>query len=600
MAFSPIAFIAPNYSDYGTYWLKAYLPGSTTPKPLAIDLAGTTTFAKLQLNVNGFFKSAGGALITPYVEGAYDAYLFETEAEADANNTASAIRLADNITPLVDEQLRADLAAGTTDIALVEYTFDTVALLAADTRVFPVGTALKTKGYYTIGDSGGAQYIQTAGAAPSIGSPAMAGGGHAKIQIYEGIFYAIQYGVIADSDKTTGGGTDNSSMLIAVNSDAFAAGGVVHYQATGNGNAAIRSSTGWRLGAENRGPNKRVGGIAGTLILFDNATPIDGILTNFGPALADRAAGCHFIHFKSLQNKIHTLFKTNYYRDGIFDCTIQGFNVGADFEGVFIYFHRTIFVGNNIGAYPRPLEQNNKPSTMAYFETCQFLANDIGYLQENRGLAPTFEDNDFLSTEFNSCGFEQNRIGLKVSQRNWYFTTLNCWSEANTEVGVDATKALWVDLNSRWDDTVIYPNRADSGYFAVTNGIVELRAVKSIWKQNVELQSSVSTTLIIKSDGTVVGTQNIPIASVSVQANNTVRINFSDTIRFPSVKVTGIIRNQELTGVHKFENTASASAVADFGTINQLFAGVHGGTYGTYVVPNWWVIEINWVDNFNQ
>jgi hypothetical protein len=115
MAFSPIAFIAPNYSDYGTYWLKAYLPGSTTPKPLAIDLAATTTFAKLQLNVDGFFKSAGGALITPYVDGAYDAYLFETEAEADTNNTAGAIRLADNILPLADEQLRSDLADGTVD-----------------------------------------------------------------------------------------------------------------------------------------------------------------------------------------------------------------------------------------------------------------------------------------------------------------------------------------------------------------------------------------------------------------------------------------------------------------------------------------------------
>jgi hypothetical protein len=116
MAYSPIAFIAPNYSDYGTYWLKAYLPGSTTPKLLAIESTGTTTFAKLQLNVDGFFKSAGGALIIPHVEGAYDGYLFQTEAEADANNTAGAVRLADNITPLVDGELRSDLADGAADI----------------------------------------------------------------------------------------------------------------------------------------------------------------------------------------------------------------------------------------------------------------------------------------------------------------------------------------------------------------------------------------------------------------------------------------------------------------------------------------------------
>jgi hypothetical protein len=168
MAFSPIAFIAPNYSDYGTYWLKAYLPGSTTPKPLAIDLAGTTTFAKLQLNVDGFFKSAGGALITPYVEGAYDAYLFETEAEADANNTAGAIRLADNITPLVDEQLRADLAAGTVDVNLNSdltqtYTFKTVALMKASTIAFPVGKKIFWQGYYTESDGGSNWGIVTSG-----------------------------------------------------------------------------------------------------------------------------------------------------------------------------------------------------------------------------------------------------------------------------------------------------------------------------------------------------------------------------------------------------------------------------------------------------
>jgi hypothetical protein len=159
MAFSPIAFIAPNYSDYGTYFLKAYLPGSTTPKPLAIDLAGTTTFAKLQLNVDGFFKSAGGAVITPYVDGAYDAYLFETEAEADANNTAGAIRLADNILPLSDQQLRADLADGSADVNLDSdlsqaYVFNTVAEM---TIVFPAGKRLYIKerdAYFTFNVGG--------------------------------------------------------------------------------------------------------------------------------------------------------------------------------------------------------------------------------------------------------------------------------------------------------------------------------------------------------------------------------------------------------------------------------------------------------------
>jgi parallel beta-helix repeat protein len=147
MAYSPIAFIAPNYSDYGTYWLKAYLPGSTTPKLLAIELTAATTFAKLQLNVDGFFKSTGGALITPYVEGPYDAYLFQTEAEADANNTAGAIRLADNITPLTDALLRSQLAAGTVDVNLINdlthaYEFSTVASYVSFSSIFPVGKVI--------------------------------------------------------------------------------------------------------------------------------------------------------------------------------------------------------------------------------------------------------------------------------------------------------------------------------------------------------------------------------------------------------------------------------------------------------------------------
>jgi hypothetical protein len=159
MAYSPIAFIAPNYSDYGTYWLKAYLPGSTTPKLLAIELTAATTFAKLQLNVDGFFKSAGGALITPYVEGAYDAYLFQTEAEADANNTAGAVRLADNIIPLTDALLRSDLAAGTVDVNVNNdlsqaYTFKTVALMKASAIVFPVGKKIFWQGYYSVSDGG--------------------------------------------------------------------------------------------------------------------------------------------------------------------------------------------------------------------------------------------------------------------------------------------------------------------------------------------------------------------------------------------------------------------------------------------------------------
>ena len=71
MAYFAIAFIAPNYRDYSNQWLKAYEPGTTTPKAMALDSAAAVTVAKLQLNADGFLKSAGDALVIPYIEGAY-------------------------------------------------------------------------------------------------------------------------------------------------------------------------------------------------------------------------------------------------------------------------------------------------------------------------------------------------------------------------------------------------------------------------------------------------------------------------------------------------------------------------------------------------
>lgn len=100
MAYSPVAFIAPNYRDYKTYWFKAYIPSTTTPKTIATDIAGATEVAKLQLNADGFFVSAGGAIVMPYIDGSYDAYLFRTEALADANDTTGAVRVADDISSL--------------------------------------------------------------------------------------------------------------------------------------------------------------------------------------------------------------------------------------------------------------------------------------------------------------------------------------------------------------------------------------------------------------------------------------------------------------------------------------------------------------------
>ncbi len=98
MAYSPISFIAPNYRDFKTDWLKAYEPGTTTPKTISLNSDGSALAIKVQLNADGFPVSAGGAIVIPHLNGAYDLWLFPTEAEADANDTTNALRVADNIT----------------------------------------------------------------------------------------------------------------------------------------------------------------------------------------------------------------------------------------------------------------------------------------------------------------------------------------------------------------------------------------------------------------------------------------------------------------------------------------------------------------------
>ena len=126
MALSPIAFIAPNYRDFKGEWIKFYEPGTSTPKLIYLDSAGAVSAAKLQIDVDGFISSAGGAIVMPYVSGSYDAYIFATEVDADANNTISATRVADNIdgpssqssirSATIDEMKGSILAEGQTAI----------------------------------------------------------------------------------------------------------------------------------------------------------------------------------------------------------------------------------------------------------------------------------------------------------------------------------------------------------------------------------------------------------------------------------------------------------------------------------------------------
>ena len=97
MALSATSYLAPQFQSYKFYWIKFYEPGTTNVKAISIDVSGSTLIAKAQINNKGFLETAGGTIFIPFVDGFYDAYLFPTEAAADANDTASAERIADNI-----------------------------------------------------------------------------------------------------------------------------------------------------------------------------------------------------------------------------------------------------------------------------------------------------------------------------------------------------------------------------------------------------------------------------------------------------------------------------------------------------------------------
>ena len=209
MAYFAIAFIAPNYRDYKDQWLKAYEPGTTTPKAMALDSAAAVTVAKLQLNADGFLKSAGDALVIPYIEGAYDLWLFPTSAEADANDTSSAVRVADDINS-TNLSLINDLSQA--------YDFDTRQDLENSAIVFPLSKKLITKGFNSIGDGGGANYIQEASAGTNIASPSNAGG-HAEWQPTNGIINGLQLGLSGVD------GVDDSATFVSIVN--FAAGQAV-------------------------------------------------------------------------------------------------------------------------------------------------------------------------------------------------------------------------------------------------------------------------------------------------------------------------------------------------------------------------------------
>lgn len=107
MARRPLAGLLPQYAKNAggaaaaNYWLKLYQPNSTNANIVMYTLQeGGATLEKCKLNSRGETISNvndDDSTFIPYVENDYDAYLFFTESDADANNTNNAVFLGQNI-----------------------------------------------------------------------------------------------------------------------------------------------------------------------------------------------------------------------------------------------------------------------------------------------------------------------------------------------------------------------------------------------------------------------------------------------------------------------------------------------------------------------
>lgn len=197
MSLSPVAFIAPNYRDFKGDWIKFYEPATTTPKTIYLDANKSASAAKLEISQDGFIVSASSAIVMPYIEGAYDAYIFPTETDADNNDTSSAVRVADNL-----------LLGTIQDLEISESVAD---MKSTD---FAIGDSVMCKRYYAGGElvEGLIYEIQANTAVDGYIDHDLSNGNVAILVVSESLSVS-KAGAVADWNGSTG--TDSSPMINA-------------------------------------------------------------------------------------------------------------------------------------------------------------------------------------------------------------------------------------------------------------------------------------------------------------------------------------------------------------------------------------------------
>jgi hypothetical protein len=224
MARAPVTGLLSQYAKNAggaaaaDYWLKFYTVNTTTQKSIFTAITAGSTLSKCTLNSRGepiSNQADDDSTFIPYVDGDYDAYLYETEADADANNTIAAVFLGRHET----------LPESLSDVALLQ--FATVNALISKTSLNYsetidwadyVGRNVTTVVNNTTSKSGGGKYqIKTLAQASAdgdlidgTGAPYYKGKNHqldgtycAVLQAVGGIFSGESFGLNNASGNDT-------------------------------------------------------------------------------------------------------------------------------------------------------------------------------------------------------------------------------------------------------------------------------------------------------------------------------------------------------------------------------------------------------------
>lgn len=100
MAFVPISGIVPQATENGNQAngmvLKFYEPGTLTPLAVGIDSTGVTQTTEFLLSIEGYTTLSGNEEI-PHVDQIYKIVLYLNQADADADDTGSAVYVIDDV-----------------------------------------------------------------------------------------------------------------------------------------------------------------------------------------------------------------------------------------------------------------------------------------------------------------------------------------------------------------------------------------------------------------------------------------------------------------------------------------------------------------------